>query len=167
MLIKYNLRRHRGCSWVRDILERRHRSDNTSTYLLLSLTPSSATLNPDFSPSYITVTYGFNLALAVSYDQLLSPQPTSCNKISNNNQAVCACTKTPWGRILERGGTHDQGSWTSMLETGLYPCFCPVIMRPHKPDLTPVVPNCRFFIFWLSDSISQWPMCRYVKQSQM
>lgn len=41
------------------------------------------------------------------------------------------------------------------------------LMKPHKQNLSQVVPNCMFFISWLPDSISRGFMCRCVKQSQM
>lgn len=42
-----------------------------TTYAVPSLTPSLEPLNPDFSPSHITVSYGFDLTLAMDYNQLL------------------------------------------------------------------------------------------------
>lgn len=70
MLIKYNLWRHRAQLSKRCTKKKPH-SRHLSIYLLSSLTASLDPLNPDFSPSYNTLSYDFNLTLAMGYDQLL------------------------------------------------------------------------------------------------
>lgn len=33
--------------------------------------------------------------------------------------------------------------------------YCVGLMKPHKPNLSQVVPNCRLFIFWLPDRVTR------------
>lgn len=70
MLIKYNLWRQRAQLNKRYTKKKPH-SRHISIYMLSSLTASLDPLNPDFSPSYITLSYDFNLTLAMDYGQLL------------------------------------------------------------------------------------------------
>lgn len=70
MLLKYNLCRHKGHSWIEDVLKRQAEHSYT-TFMVSSLTPSLEPLNPELSPSHITVSYGFDLILAMDYNQLI------------------------------------------------------------------------------------------------
>lgn len=77
MLLKYSPCRQKGHSWIEDVLKRDAEHSHT-TSMVSSLTPSLEPLNHDFSPSHITVSYSFDLNLAMDYNQLLwLGQPTA------------------------------------------------------------------------------------------
>jgi len=46
-------------------------------------------------------------------------------------------------RFRKRGRTHDQGSWTALLETEPYYCFCPEILcRTNEATQIKFISSC-------------------------